>query len=177
MQIGFITHERTEDNEAGRATGWLPGRLSAAGRTNAEDIPNRAVCQGIQAIFTSDLARAVETVRLAFPNHPVPVLKDWRLRECDYGSLNGALASEVHADRSMYLQRPYPEGESWQAAVARIGWFLRDLPPRWDGQRILVVGHVATRWGLEHFLAGRDLLDLAKAEFVWQPGWEYTLAQ
>ena len=29
IEIGFITHELTEDNEAGRATGWLPGRLSA----------------------------------------------------------------------------------------------------------------------------------------------------
>ena len=41
------------------------------------------------------------------------------------------------------------------------GWrFLSDLPLRWDGQRILVVGHAATRWGLEHVLNGKDLEEL-----------------
>ena len=30
--VVFETHATAEDNEAGRATGWLPGRLPAAGR-------------------------------------------------------------------------------------------------------------------------------------------------
>jgi 2,3-bisphosphoglycerate-dependent phosphoglycerate mutase len=174
-EIGFITHELTEDNEGGRATGWLPGRLSAQGRHNAAHIPERTVCQGVNAIFTSDLARAVETVELAFPDSSVPVLKDWRLRECDYGRLNGSPSSLVHGDRSAYLHRPYPDGESWEGAVARVGRFLEDVPLRWQNQRVLVVGHVATRWAFERFLAGASLADLAAAEFGWQPGWEYLL--
>ena len=32
VEIIFETHSITVDNEAGIATGWLPGRLSAAGR-------------------------------------------------------------------------------------------------------------------------------------------------
>ena len=173
-RIAFITHELTDDNRTGRATGWLPGKLSSEGRENARRIADRAVCRGIQAIFTSDLARAVETVELAFPDGSIPVLKDWRLRECDYGLLNGAPVSEVHGDRSSHLEHPYPEGESWQSAVERVGRFLRDVPLRWNDRRILVVGHVATRWALEHFLAGVALEELARAEFVWQEGWEYT---
>ena len=175
IEIGFITHELTEDNEAGRATGWLPGRLSAKGRQNAARIAERTVCQGIDTIFTSDLARAVETVDLAFPDRALPVLNDWRLRECDYGQLNGFPSSVVHGDRSAYLDRPYPDGESWTDAVARVGRFLEDVSRRWQNQRLLVVGHVATRWGLERFLAGATLADLAAAEFVWQPGWEYLM--
>jgi len=49
------------------------------------------------------------------------------------------------------------------------------LPVRWDGQRILVVGHAATRWGLEHFLSGEDLEEVITADFAWQEGWEYRL--
>src|SRR6185369_3068003 len=45
----------------------------------------RRANDGIDVIFTSDLARAVETVRIAFPDPSVPALMDWRLRECDYG--------------------------------------------------------------------------------------------
>jgi 2,3-bisphosphoglycerate-dependent phosphoglycerate mutase len=60
--------------------------------------------------------------------------------------------------------------------VRRVGWFLNDLPLRAAHQRILVIGHVATRWGLDHLIGGVPLETLAEADFAWQPGWEYTLA-
>ena len=100
---------------------------------------------------------------------------DWRLRECDYGVLNGAMVAEVRGDRLAYLDRPYPGGESWREATDRVGRFLDDLPIRWEGARVLIIGHVATRWGLERFLGGQDLAQLVAAEFVWQEGWEYHL--
>lgn len=126
-------------------------------------------------MFTSDLGRAVDTVNTAFSDSPVPILHDWRLRECDYGELNGAPSAEVHGDRRVYLNRAYPSGESWNEATERVGRFLSDLQPRWDGLRILVVGHVATRWGLDRFINGSDLRGLATSEFAWQEGWEYML--
>jgi broad specificity phosphatase PhoE len=175
IAIVYETHSTTEDNEAAIATGWLPGRLSEAGRTNARALGERRLNDTLGAIFVSDSARAVETVELAFAGTDVPVLKDWRLRECDYGQLNGAPALEVHGDRRRYLDVPYPGGESWRQATDRIGRFLSDLPLRWDGQRILIVGHVATRWGLERFLKGKDLAALISAEFTWQAGWEYQI--
>jgi hypothetical protein len=46
---------------------------------------------------------------------------------------------------------------------------------RWAGRRVLIVGHVATWWALEHRLHGRPLDDLADAPFRWQEGWEYVL--
>jgi len=69
------------------------------------------------------------------------VLYDWRLRECDYGQLNGMPAEEMHRGRLGHLDRPYPGGESWRQAVARADGFLGDLPSRWDGQRVLIIGH------------------------------------
>ena len=56
------------------------------------------------------------------------------------------------------------------------GSFLGDLLPRWDGARVLVVGHVATHLGLDHHLLGVPLADALAEEFRWQPGWEYVLA-
>jgi len=47
----------------------------------------------------------------------------------------------------------------------------------WRGQRVLVIGHVATRWGLDHLLLGTPLEELARRDFDWQPGWEYTAAE
>ena len=41
---------------------------------------------------------------------------------------------------------------------------------------MLVIGHVATRWGLDHLVGGIELETLAAEDFAWQPGWEYVLA-
>jgi 2,3-bisphosphoglycerate-dependent phosphoglycerate mutase len=174
LQIVFETHSITADNEAGRATGWLPGRLSPAGRQLAAELGSRRAADGLAAVFCSDLARAVQTAEIAFDGTGIPLLLDWRLRECDYGALNGMPVADVHADRARYLDRPYPGGESWRQATDRVGRFLADLPSRWSGQRVLVIGHVATRWGLEIALAGTPLEELMSRDFDWQPGWEYV---
>lgn len=105
----------------------------------------------------------------------MPILADWRLREYDFGDLNGAPASQVHAQRLSYLDVPYPAGESWRQATERVRRFLDDLPVRWCGARVLVIGHLATRWGLECALNGASLSELVTAELSWQPGWEYKL--
>jgi hypothetical protein len=51
-----------------------------------------------------------------------------------------------------------------------------DLSLRWNDHRILVIGHVATRWGLDHHLNGIPLEDLVAQGFSWQEGWEYRLS-
>jgi broad specificity phosphatase PhoE len=81
----------------------------------------------------------------------------------------------VHDVARDHLDTPYPGGESWRQAVARVGRFLDDLPSRWVGKRVLVVGHGATRFGLDHFIGGVPLEELIEAAFVWQEGWEYRL--
>jgi broad specificity phosphatase PhoE len=171
----FETHSRSEDNERGIATGWNPGRLSEEGRCLASELGDRRRHDGIAAVFTSDLARAIETATIAFSGSDIPVLHDWRMRECDYGTLNGASAAIVHDDRAAFLDEPYPEGESWREAVARVGGFISEFPVRWRGSRILIIGHVATRWGLEHHLKGTSIEDLINADFAWREGWEYEL--
>lgn len=175
IEIVFETHSWSEDNDLGVATGWLPGGLSERGRGLARELGQRHVNDGIVAVFTSDLRRATETVELAFSGTGIPSLADWRLRECDFGLLNGAPAAEVHTRRLQHLSVPYPGGESWEEAIQRAGRFLSDLSLRWGGQRVLVVGHLATRWALDHFLDGVPLDELIEADFAWKEGWEYLL--
>jgi 2,3-bisphosphoglycerate-dependent phosphoglycerate mutase len=175
IEVVFETHSTTVDNEAGRATGWLPGELSEAGRGQARELGLRRAEDGIAAVFCSDLRRATQTAEVAFGGTAIPVLNDWRLRECDYGERNGMPVAELHAGRTSHLDQPYPGGESWRQAVARVGRFLADLHLRWDGRRVVVIGHVATRWGLDHYLNGAVLEDLAGRDFAWQEGWEYRL--
>jgi 2,3-bisphosphoglycerate-dependent phosphoglycerate mutase len=175
ISLVFEAHSTTVDNELGRATGWWPGLLSDQGRAQARRLGDRRRNDGITAAFSSDLARAAETASIAFDGSAIPVLYDWRLRECDYGERNGMPAAELHATRREHLDRSYPGGESWRQAAARVGRFLSVLPLRWDGQRVMVIGHVATRWGLDQFIDGVPLEDLIAQDFAWQEGWEYRV--
>ena len=66
VEIVFATHSLTTDNEAGIATGWLPGELSPRGRHLAKHLGERHRTSRIAAVFVSDLARAVQTAEIAF---------------------------------------------------------------------------------------------------------------
>ncbi len=176
VAIVFETHSWSEDNESGNATGWNHGRLSPKGRVLAAELGERRRDDGIDCVYTSDLRRAVETTQIAFPDDEIPVLADWRLRECNYGSLNGMPAKDLHRRRDDYLTEPYPGEESWMEALERVGWCLQDLLRRHDGGRVLIVGHVATRWGIQSKLEGIPLSELASTDFDWQLGWEYEAA-
>jgi broad specificity phosphatase PhoE len=96
VRLVYETHATTTDNDAGIATGWLPGRLSPAGRAQARELGERHA-RGVDAVFASDLARAVETAAIAFAGRGIPVFQDHRLRECGYGDLNGRPVAEVAA--------------------------------------------------------------------------------
>jgi broad specificity phosphatase PhoE len=173
--IGLVyeTHSLTLDNERGFATGWLPGELSPRGREGARELGERRRDDGIAAVFTSDLRRAVETVEIAFEGSVMPIHQDARLRECDYGELNGAPVAEVEAIRAYCIERPFPGGESYTDVVSRTRVFLDDLLPEHDGERILVVAHAANRFAFDHLLAGEPLARLVEQPFDWRPGWEY----
>lgn len=145
IEVVFETHALSEDNERGIATGWLPGDLCSRGRANAAEMGRRRSDDGIAAVFTSDLRRSVETAEIAFAETEIPILHDWRLRECDFGERNGSPAAELRLDRVNYLDRPYPGGESHRQAVARVARALADLPTRWAGRRVMLIGHLATQ--------------------------------
>ena len=57
--------------------------------------------------------------------------------------------------------------------AARAALRPRPLPSRWDGRRVLIIGHVATRWVLDHVLNGVPLEKLIRSDFDWRAGWEY----
>ena len=175
VDVVYETHSTSIDNERGIATGWLGGRLSATGREQARQLGARRRDDGIDVVFASDLNRAVETAQVAFADSGIPVLLDWRLRECDYGRLNGVPRAHLDVERRRRIDDPWPDGESWRQAVARVGTFLKELRAARDGQRVLLIGHVATRWALDHVVGGIALEELVDAPFEWREGWEYRL--
>jgi broad specificity phosphatase PhoE len=175
VEIIYETHSVTTDNEAGIATGWLPGQLSEQGRRLAVELGRRRRDDGLAAVLVSDLTRAVDTAHLAFGGTGIPIHQDRRLRECDYGQLNGMPTARLQAERLQHLDTPWPGGQSYQQVVDQTRDLLRELAADWDGTRLLVIAHSANRWALDCLLSGTELADLVVAPFAWQEGWHYTL--
>lgn len=176
IEVVFETHSWSVDNDSGIASGWLPGRLSERGRSLAVELGRRRRASGIDVIFSSDLRRAVETAEVALAEwmtSPPPLLLDWRLRECDYGTMNGMPASDVHRSVDGPDDR-FPGGESWREAVTRVMRVFDDLRGRWQGHRVLVIGHMTSYWALEHMVNGMPL-DRIGSGFEWKEGWTYEL--
>jgi alpha-ribazole phosphatase/probable phosphoglycerate mutase len=175
VEVIYETHSITTDNENGIATGWLPGQLSDRGRRLADELGMRRRDDDLAAIFVSDLRRAVETAEIAFAGSDIPIYKDARLRECNYGELNGMPATQLAAERTHHIDDPFPGGQSYRQVVDQTRDFLRDLTAQWDGRRVLIIAHSANRWALDHLLNDIPLKDLVDAPFNWQEGWHYSL--
>jgi len=174
-EIVFETHAISTDNEAVIATGWLEGQLSEEGRRLARRLGERRRGEWIDTVYTSDLGRAIETAELAFGDSGIPIRRDARLRECNYGLLNGGPVFEVERDRIKRIDEPFPGGESYRQTVERMRSFLGDVALEHGSGRIVVIGHSATRWALDHLLKGVPLEVLVGTSFEWQEGWLYEL--
>jgi alpha-ribazole phosphatase/probable phosphoglycerate mutase len=171
MIVWFESHATSLDNEIGVASGHFDVELSDSGREQAREMAVRHSGRALSAIYTSDLKRAAETAAIAFTK---PTVQDARLRECDYGSWTRCRIEQLDAFRAQFVDRPFPGGESYRDVVLRVKRFLDDLPR--DSREILIIGHRATWYSLEHLLLGRDLTELISSPWRWRPGWQYRIS-
>ncbi len=174
VEIIFESHGTTYDNEAHKASGHFDVDLSALGIQQAEEMGERYRNADFAAIFCSDLKRSYETAALAFHDR-FPIFKDARLRECNYGDMTRAPSEQIEAERSKHIDTPFPSGESYRETTERVQKSLQDILKKYDGKRIMIIGHRATQFGLEHFINGVPLEQLTLAPWHWRPGWSYEL--
>lgn len=176
IDLIFETHASSEDNGIGLASGHCDSPLSAVGEQQAVKLGRRYSSVVLSRVFCSDLQRSYRTAEIAFSSRiNVAVHKDPRLRECDYGTLSRTDAARLVTARVNYVEVPFPQGESYTSCVSRVRSFLRDLVLQEGEERILVIGHRATHFALEHLLNGRTLQDVVSETWSWQPGWSYRV--
>src|SRR3989338_3363577 len=94
MTIIFEAHSTTFDNEKHLSSGHNDVALSPLGEKQAKGLGERYQNEHFDAIFCSDLQRSYRTAEIAF-NGKFPIIKDARLRECDYGDLTGHPSDEL----------------------------------------------------------------------------------
>lgn len=177
MTIIFESHAASVDTEPGVASGHRDVPLSSQGEQEAHALGERYAPSRIDVVYCSDLRRAYETAGLAFAARGIPIVRDRRLREQDYGEFTGRMRREIGAERARRLTEPFPGGESVAQAVERIRLFLIDIAARHGGETILVIGHSATHIGLEHWINGTPLQAIATTPSAYTPGRAYLLTE
>lgn len=177
IRITYFVHGTTTDNEKDLATGWLPGELSKKGRQQAVDLGD-LVNEKFDAIFCSDLKRAVDSAYLGFGGK-YEIKEDSRLRECNYGDWNGVPATQFKDNLEKYIDEPFPNGESYKDVEKRIADFLEFLKKNYAGKKVAIVAHQAPQLTLEVLLNNKTWEQAIAEDWrktkSWQPGWVYEL--
>ena len=174
VEIIFEAHGTTFDNEAHLSSGHNDVELSPLGVQQSKEMGERYKDDNFDAIFCSDLQRAYKSAEIGFGNK-WPIIKDARLRECNYGDFTQRPSSEVEPEKIKRIHEPFPNGESYEQTTARMKSFLEDLLKNYEGKKVMIIGHRATQYGLENIISGKSLEELISMPFKWQPGWEYNL--
>jgi len=178
ITIIFESHGATFDNENHLSSGWFDAELSPLGKKQAKELGERYKNEKFDAIFCSDLQRSYKTAKtaeIAFERRDFEIIKDKRLRECDYGDFTKHSSEKVEAEKGKRIIEPFPNGETYEQTAERMKSFLEDLLKNYDGKKVMIIGHRATQYGLEHWINGAPLKEIVIKPWKWQAGWEYEL--
>jgi len=175
VTIIFEAHGTTIDNEEHRASGWSDAPLSELGVKQAGELGERYKNEHFDAIFCSDLSRSYKTGEIAFGDREIDIIRDERLRECDYGDMTNHPSGEVNGQKGMRVRMPFPNGESYEQTTNRIEGFLKEIHTKYDNKKIMIIGHRATQYGLENIILRKPLEKVVTEPWKWQPGWKYEL--
>ena len=178
VRIIYFVHGTTTDNENGLATGWAQGELSEVGIRQAKELGNLVAQEAFDIVFCSNLKRAVDSARLGFAEK-YKIIEDPRLRECNYGDLTEKPAKEFKEKMDEYVERPFPNGESYKDVEKRMADFLRMLKAEYRGRNVAIVAHQAPQLALDVLLKGKSWKQAIAEDWrkrkAWQPGWEYRV--
>jgi broad specificity phosphatase PhoE len=148
----FCRHGESEGNVARSFGGHGADPLTDKGRRQAHATGQRLQSAGIDAIYSSDLVRAVETAEIIARALGLQVELEQALRERSVGIFTGLTFAEAQARhphdyesllRSDPEARP-PGGESYQQCAERVHALLQALLLKHAGQRVLLVSHQLT---------------------------------
>lgn len=178
VKITYFVHCTTTDNQEHLATGWLPGKLSETGREQAKKLGEQVSDKHFDVVFCSDLQRAIDSAELGFGGK-YQIIRDERLRECNYGDMNGK--SHTFKDHmEVYIDTPFPNGESYKDVEKRTADFLAYLKQNYDGKHVAIVAHQAPQLALDVLLKGNTWQQAIDGDWrktkAWQSGWEYIVA-
>jgi len=145
----LVRHGESQWNAEGRVQGHSDSPLTARGRAEARKVAERLSNTDIEAVYSSDVGRALESAELIAAPHGLTVSVRQALRERCYGVLEGKTVEEAAGDDTGWLQTwradrlrlAPPEGETQPELSQRVIAALREIAAAHPGQTVVVVTH------------------------------------
>ena len=147
MSLVFIRHAQTD--LAGTFCGHTDPPVNSIGHRQIAEMISRLRSETFDAIYSSDLRRAVETATPLAEAFALPVITTPQLREIDFGDWEGLTWPEIELRDPTYARRwievfpalPAPNGESFAVFKSRILDEVKHLCCLAESKRFAVVTH------------------------------------
>ena len=176
VYITYFVHGTTIDNQNHIASGWLPGELSEKGIGQTFALKENIDTSKFDVVFCSDLKRAIDSANNVFGDMH-SIITDSRLRECNYGVLNGKDNSLVVYKE--HIEEPFEEGESMLDVEKRMNEFCLFLLENYNNKKVAIVAHKAPQLALDVRTKGILWEEAIENDWrktkAWRPGWEYVI--
>jgi len=148
----LVRHGLTDHNVDRRVAGYTDIDLNEEGLRQVEKLNKRLADETIDAVYSSDLQRAVHTAKGSVSGREVTIETCYELREMNFGEaeeMTFAEMNEKYPDLARSVMNvdsglSFPGGESFADFVDRVRVFLKTLEKFNEDHTILVVSHGAT---------------------------------
>lgn len=139
--IGLVRHGITDWNLQWRAQGHTDIPLNEEGRKQAERLARRMIGESWDAVYSSDLIRALETARKAVEGRGIEVRTDVRLREIHLGQIEGTTEEDRVSKWGADWKTLDLGAEPRESVADRGVQAIEEMAARHPGSRILIVSH------------------------------------
>ncbi len=145
----LVRHGESEFNHAGRFAGFADVDLTEVGRRQVEKLRERIAGEKIDAVYSSDLRRAVRTAEIATEGRGLAITTCPEVREINYGEVDGLPFAEIKSRfpdlakqlSTSELELAFPGGETFSAFVERVSTFKDRLAKHGQSETVLLVAH------------------------------------
>ncbi len=162
--IYLVRHGRTKANKEERFSGRTDEPLLEEGRLQARQTGELLASRSISAVYTSPMARTVDTSRIIARIVQAPMIVEHGLAEICIPQWDGRLKSDLFNDETsgyrLWKQDPaafsLPGAETLTQLQARAASIIRSIAARHGGEEVVAVTHLAVMRCLVLLFTGKD---------------------
>lgn len=164
MEVYIVRHGETIWNAIGKMQGSADIELNDNGRQLASELGRKLEEVHFDRIYSSPLVRAYETACLIRGKRDIPIIRDDRLREIHFGSMEGTHYSDWMKEDCPYRfffsepgrYTPPEGGDTLEQVCDRAREFIQQVvEPAWETtERIMIVAHGALNKGMMCYIEG-----------------------
>jgi broad specificity phosphatase PhoE len=145
LRLILVRHGETEENRLQIVQGQKDGELTAAGMNEISILSETLQNESMDAVYSSDLKRAMASANILVANRPLQVQSEPRLREQSYGVFEGKklfhMLRRMKQEGTGFNCFNPTGGENADFFKERIKQLLNEITAKHAGDCVLLVTH------------------------------------